>query len=118
MDPLRLDGKVPGVTGAGRGLGRVAALSLAKAGAHVALLARSAEEVADVARAIEAEGGRALALPTNVADESAVEEAAEVVVADLGRVDVLVNNAGMAQAGPLLELKLEDLRRVLDVNVV
>jgi 2-deoxy-D-gluconate 3-dehydrogenase len=117
-DPLRLDGKVAVVTGAGRGLGRVAALAFAEAGADVALLARSATEIADVARAVEGLGRRALALPTDVADEAAVEEAAEAVVEELGRVDVLVNNAGIAKPAPLLELPLEDLRRVLDVNVV
>jgi 2-deoxy-D-gluconate 3-dehydrogenase len=71
-----------------------------------------------VARLVEAQGRRALALPTDVADEAAVEEAAEAVMEDFGRVDVLVNDAGIAQAAPLLELKLADLQRLLAVNVV
>lgn len=106
------------MTGAGRGLGRAVVRALAEAGADIALLARSAEELAEAAREVEALGRRALALPTDVTDEQAVEEAAEAVLEDFGRVDVLVNNAGIAKVGPLLDLDLAALRQVLDVNVV
>jgi len=115
---LDLDGKVAVVTGGGRGLGQAAACALAEAGADVALLARSGEELAATARTIEEMGRRVLALPTDVTQENAVEEAAEAVVQTFGRVDILVNNAGVAHVAPLLELTLADLRRVLDVNVV
>jgi 2-deoxy-D-gluconate 3-dehydrogenase len=115
---LDLDGKVAVVTGGGRGLGQAAACALAEAGADVALLARSAEELATTARMIEEMGRRVLTLPTDVTQESAVEEAAEAVVESFGRVDVLVNNAGVAHVAQLLELTLTDLRRILDVNVV
>jgi 2-deoxy-D-gluconate 3-dehydrogenase len=115
---LDLDGKVAVVTGGGRGLGQAAAYALAEAGADVALLARSAEELATTARTIEEMGRRALTLPTDVTQEEAVEEAAAAVVESFGRIDVLVNNAGVAHAAPLLELTLADLRRVLDVNIV
>jgi 2-deoxy-D-gluconate 3-dehydrogenase len=115
---LSLDGKVAVVTGAGRGLGQACALSLAQAGASVALLARSAGELAETAERIEALGRRAAILPTDVTDERAVEEAANEVLSRFTRVDILVNNAGIAHVAPLVELELKDLRRVLDVNVV
>jgi 2-deoxy-D-gluconate 3-dehydrogenase len=116
---LSLEGKVAVVTGAGRGLGQAAAWALAEAGADVALLARSAGELERVAQEIEETHGRkALAVGVDVGNEEAVEEAASLVVATFGRVDVLVNNAGVAHVSPLLELALKDLRRVLDVNVV
>jgi 2-deoxy-D-gluconate 3-dehydrogenase len=114
-----LDGKVAVVTGAGRGLGQAAAWALAEAGAHVALLARSEVEITRVAEEIEQTHHRkALAVTVDVTDESAVEEAASLVVATFGRVDALVNNAGIAHVAPLLELTVTDLRRVVDTNVV
>jgi 2-deoxy-D-gluconate 3-dehydrogenase len=99
-------------------LGQAAAFALAEAGADLALLARSAEELAATARTIQEMGRRVLTLPTDVTREDAVEEAAAAVIESFGRVDVLVNNAGVAHVAPLLELTLADLRRVLDVNVV
>jgi 2-deoxy-D-gluconate 3-dehydrogenase len=116
---LQLDGKVAVVTGGGRGLGQAAAWALAEAGADVALLARSQTELETTARDIEqTHGHKVLPLECDVADESSVEEAAGLVIATFGRVDVLVNNAGIAPVTPMLDLELADLRRVLDVNVV
>jgi NAD(P)-dependent dehydrogenase (short-subunit alcohol dehydrogenase family) len=83
------------VTGAGRGIGRSIALGLASAGAKVALLARSGAELAEVAAQITANGGRALAIATDVADAAQVAAAIEAVRSEFGVVDVLVNNAAV-----------------------
>jgi 2-deoxy-D-gluconate 3-dehydrogenase len=116
---LQLDGKVAVVTGGGRGLGQAAAWALAEAGADVALLARSQTQIEATAREIEAtHGHKVLPVACDVADENSVDEAAGLVIAAFGRVDVLVNNAGIAPLTPMLDLELADLRRVLDVNVV
>jgi NAD(P)-dependent dehydrogenase (short-subunit alcohol dehydrogenase family) len=114
---VSLDGKVAVVTGAGRGLGAAAARSLAEAGADVALLSRSRDELESVAADVEAQGRQALVIPVDVTDEAAVEAAADHVVSIFGRCDVLVNNAGVGPIGPLLELDLIELRRTFEINV-
>ena len=116
-EAFRLDGKVAVVTGAGRGIGRAAALALAQAGANVALLGRNASALADVARAVEALERKSLVLPTDVTNETAVEEAAEAVVEDFGKVDILVNNAGVAPVAPLVDVDLHQVAEALAVNV-
>ncbi len=117
MLAVSLTGKVAVVTGAGRGLGAAAARSLAEAGADVALLARSQAELDAVAADVEGHGQQALVIPVDVTDEAAVEAAADHVVAIFGRIDALVNNAGVAPIGPLLELDLAELRRAFEINV-
>jgi meso-butanediol dehydrogenase/(S,S)-butanediol dehydrogenase/diacetyl reductase len=92
-----LDGLVALVTGGGRGIGRAIALGLADAGADVAVAARTTRELEDVAAAIRERGRRVLAVPTDVMQHEAVLAMVERVVRELGRLDVLVNNAG----GPL-----------------
>lgn len=119
MLSLTLDGKVAVITGAGRGLGQAAAWALAEAGCDLALLARSGHELERTAGEIEAQFHRkVIAVATDVSDEASVEEAASLVLATFGRVDVLINNAGVAHVAPLIELQLADLHRILDINVV
>lgn len=114
---IDLTGKVAVVTGASRGIGRAIAESLAAAGAHVILAARSAELIEELAEEIESAGGRATPVVTDIADEASVASLFEMVADDFGRLDVLVNNAGVGIYGPLDEFDLEDLDTVLAVNV-
>jgi 3-oxoacyl-[acyl-carrier protein] reductase len=90
-----LAGRVALVTGAGRGIGRAIALALAAEAAHVALLARSQAELDGVAQEIRALGGQALVLPADVGDRIATESAVKRARADLGQIDVLINNAAV-----------------------
>jgi len=117
QESFELKGKVAVVTGAGRGLGRTAALALAQAGADIVLLGRDAGRLADTARAIEALERKTLVLPTDVTSETAVEEAAEAATEEFGKVDILVNNAGVAPVSTLLDLSAAQLAEVLAINV-
>ena len=114
----QLDGKVAVVTGAGSGIGKAIALAFAAEGAKVALAARRAETLQALKGEIEAAGGVALAVPTDVAEEAAVEALFEQVGAELGTVDILVNNAGINRRGAADGLSLADFKAVLDVNVM
>ena len=122
MSPLfeafRLDGRVAIVTGASRGLGRSIALALAEAGADVAVAARSEKELAETASAIEGRGRRAVAVRTDVTVYAQVETLMERTVATLGRLDIVVNNSGIAAVMPLADMPPEDFRRSLEVNLV
>jgi NADP-dependent 3-hydroxy acid dehydrogenase YdfG len=112
-----LEGKAAAITGASSGIGEATALALARAGVSVALAARRADRIEALARRIEEEGGRALALPTDVA----VEDEARAFVAHayehLGRLDVLVNNAGVMLLGPVEGADTEDWRRMVEANI-
>jgi NAD(P)-dependent dehydrogenase (short-subunit alcohol dehydrogenase family) len=116
-DLFRLDGKVAIVTGASSGLGAAAAVALARAGADVALGARRTEGLEDTARAVEAVGRRALVVATDVTDPGACEHLATRTKEDLGRVDVLLNNAGVATAVPATRETPEEFSKVVDVNL-
>jgi 3-oxoacyl-[acyl-carrier protein] reductase len=113
-----LDGKVALVTGGSRGIGAAIAKRLAREGAAVAITFSSSKPKADeVVRQIETSGGRAVAIKADSADARAVKEAVGETVKRLGRLDVLVNNAGVAVIGPLEKFSLEDFDRMLAINV-
>lgn len=114
---LPLAGRVAIVTGASRGLGRAIALALARAGADIACAARSRDDIEESARLIAQLGRQAIAVPTDVARYPDVESLVARTVAELGRLDVLVNNSGIASVVPLAELDPDEWRRVLDVNL-
>jgi 3-oxoacyl-[acyl-carrier protein] reductase len=116
-DVLSLRDRVVVVTGAGRGIGSATARLLAAAGAHVALLDRDAAGVTRTAEQIGVEGGEALPFTNDVTDSFAVERTFDRVVEEWGRLDVLVNNAGVLREAPLEDLTDEDFREMLDVNL-
>ncbi len=114
---LSLEGRVAVVTGAGRGIGAATARCLARAGAAVALVDRDAAGVNQTAERIALGGGEALAFSDDVTDSFAVERTLDRVVEEWGRLDVLVNNAGVLHEAPLDDLSDEDLQQTLDVNL-
>jgi 3-oxoacyl-[acyl-carrier protein] reductase len=105
------------VTGAGRGIGRAIARSLAGAGARVALAARTEGELAQVAREIQQAGGAARAVRCDVSRASDVEDLFRLAEAEHGPVDVLVNNAGVVVRGEVAGLSEDEWDRTLDVNL-
>jgi NAD(P)-dependent dehydrogenase (short-subunit alcohol dehydrogenase family) len=111
-----LEGRVAVVTGASSGLGARFARVLCEHGAHVVLAARRAERITALAAELGEE--RALAVPTDVADEAASRALVDAAVQRFGRLDVLVNNAGIVNVARALEESTEDFRRVVDVNLV
>lgn len=117
LDIFSLEGKVAVITGASRGLGRTMAAGLAEAGAHVVLVARDEAKLNEVRDEIEANGGKAMVLPIDLANEDAIRSGIRRVGEELGRVDICVNNAGIINWQPLLESDVEDLDRTMDTNV-
>ena len=117
MDRFRLDGKVAVVTGASSGLGVAFAKGLAEAGADVVLGARRAERMADTATLVENAGRRALAVPTDVARQADCQALVDAAASEFGRVDVLVNNAGIGTAVPATKETVEEFTQVIDINL-
>jgi NAD(P)-dependent dehydrogenase (short-subunit alcohol dehydrogenase family) len=121
LEKLRLDGRVAIITGGGTGLGRAMALTFAEAGADVVIGARRTGPIEAVAAEVRALGRRALALPTDVTDSAQCDRLIDSTVAELGRLDIMVNNAGIDRATPrgkaLIDITDEEWRRGLDINL-
>jgi clavulanate-9-aldehyde reductase len=113
-----LGGKVAAITGASSGIGEATALALAGAGAAVALAARRSDRIEELASRIEKDGGRAIAVPTDITKETEARAFVEQANEQLGRVDVLVNNAGLMLLGPVYGADVEEWRRMVEVNML
>ena len=112
-----LNGTVALVTGASSGIGEATAMALAEQGATVAIAARRKERLDDLAARITDAGSKVLAVETDLASQEQAAALVKQVVAELGRLDTLVNNAGVMLLGPALDAPLEEWERMLDVNV-
>ena len=113
----RLDGTVALVTGASSGIGEATANALAAHGAAVALVARRKDRLDTLAAGIEAGGGRAVVIAADVTEPDQARSLVEQTLADLGRLDTVVNNAGVMLLGPAAEAPLEEWERMVALNV-
>lgn len=113
---LRVDDKVALVTGASSGLGRHFALTLTKAGARVAVVARRKDRLNDLVAEIESAGGQAIALELDVTDRGQFDVVLDIIEKEFGPVEILINNAGIAVEGSTLDMSDDDLDNILDVN--
>ncbi|WP_395392821.1 SDR family NAD(P)-dependent oxidoreductase [Novosphingobium sp. BL-8A] len=114
----QLAGKVALVTGASSGIGEAAALCLAEAGATVVVCARRVERLSGLVAQIEAAGGKALAVPGDMTLEEDARGAVEKTVAAFGRIDILINSAGIMEAGGIENCDTAIYRRVIDINLM
>ncbi len=112
-----IEGKVVVITGASSGLGEATARMLSSLGAIVVLGARRVERIESLAKELASAGGRALALRTDVTRSADVQRLVDAAVEKFGRIDVIVNNAGLMPSSPLERLKIDDWDRMIDVNI-
>ena len=117
-NPLPLEGKVAIVTGSGRGIGKAIALAYADSGADVALFARTAAQVEEAASEVRARGRRALAITGDVSDERCVGELVRATLSELGRLDILVNNVGVAIVKPFIDSTPADWQAQINWNII
>ncbi|MBG8555297.1 3-ketoacyl-ACP reductase [Hymenobacter guriensis] len=113
-----IKGKVALVTGAGKGIGRAVAIALAQEGAHVALLARTESQLQEVAAEIRALGGKTALAAADVADRAAVEAAVQQLSAELGPIDILINNAGIGTFAKFLDMEPTEWEHIIQVNLL
>jgi 3-oxoacyl-[acyl-carrier protein] reductase len=114
---MNLQGRIALVTGASQGIGRACALELARAGATVALAARNEAKLAEVAAEISAFGGQAAAFPIDIASEDAIKSGAKAILERFGKVEILVNNAGITRDDLAIRMKRADWDDVLNTNL-
>jgi len=114
----KLDGTVALVTGASSGIGEATAARLAAQGAAVAIAARRRDRLESLAEQIRATGGKALVIEADFADEPQARQAVEQTVADLGRLDTLVNNAGVMLLGPVVGAPIDEWQRMVQINLL
>lgn len=117
LDMFRLDGRAAVVTGAGRGIGAATALALAEAGADVAIAARTTEQLDEVAGKIRALGRKAVTVPCDLSDLAAVTAFAETAAAELGRLDIVVNNVGGTMPNTFMTTTPDFLEEAFRFNV-
>jgi NADP-dependent 3-hydroxy acid dehydrogenase YdfG len=113
---LKLKGTVALVTGASSGIGHATARALARLGTAVVLVARRKDRLDALVGEIEREGGTAFAIALDIADRASAEAAVQETVAQFGRLDILINNAGVMIIGPVVENEIEDWERMIAVN--
>jgi len=117
LEQFRLDGQVAIVTGAGRGIGAAIAEVFGEAGANVVLTARTEQQLADTAAVVGAHGGHVLAVPGDVNDLEFLADLVERTASELGRVDIVVNNAGGSMSRPMLDTTVKELEASFHFNV-
>jgi NADP-dependent 3-hydroxy acid dehydrogenase YdfG len=112
-----IEGKVVVITGASSGLGEASARYLSTQGATVVLGARRHDRIESLARELTARGGKATAVTTNVTDRQQVKKLVDAAVQAYGRIDVIINNAGLMPQAPLERLQIDEWDRMIDVNI-
>jgi 3-oxoacyl-[acyl-carrier protein] reductase len=114
---MSLSGRVALVTGASQGIGRACALKLAASGATVAVAARNQEKLIELVQQVEASGGKAAAFPMDVANEEQIKATVKVAISQFGKVDILLNNAGITRDQLVMRMKRADWDAVLNTNL-
>ena len=117
LERFRVDGKVAIITGAGRGIGAASAIALAEAGADVAITSRSADQLEGIADQVRALGRRAFVMPGDVNDNQFLRDFADATVAELGRIDIVVNNAGGSPPAAITDVTPESFEAAFHFNV-
>jgi NAD(P)-dependent dehydrogenase (short-subunit alcohol dehydrogenase family) len=114
---MRLRGQTAVVTGGGKGIGRAICLALAREGADIVIAARTEKDIQETARMVEEEGRRALAVSTDIRTEEDVKNMVSDAVNDFGRIDILINNAGVAYRKYMVDTSREEYENIMDTNV-
>lgn len=114
----KLLGKNAIITGAGRGIGYAVAIALAKEGVNVGLIARSKEQLQEVVKEVESIGVNATFAIADVSNNEEVLKAAELITSELGTIDILINNAGIAKFGNFMDLEIAEWEKIIQVNLM